>query len=121
MNIYRDDSNNRPPPLPYFDVMFRNIFIDTNGGESIELNNMDDLIAKISNYERNSNTRLFITKSSCSIGYRQYKCASHRDCPFKATFGPTGSPPKIILKGNYLYHDGLYREDLNHDGIRFHN
>ena len=119
MNFYIDNSDNHPPPAPYFDVTFRNLFIDTNGGESIELEKMDDLIAQISNYERISNTRLFVAKSNVSIGYRQYKCASHLDCPFKATFGQTGSPRKIILKGNYLYHSGLYRHNIYHEGIRF--
>ena len=89
--------------IPYFDYTFRVLFIDANGGESLQLNNMEELLAKIGRYERESNTRLRVMKSN-SKGYRQYKCATHRNCTFMANFGPNGVNHKIVLKTNYLYH-----------------
>jgi hypothetical protein len=93
-------------PAPYFDHSFQTIFID-HSEESIELQSYSELLMKIATYSIDNSTRLRVTKSSSTIGYHQYKCASHRNCPFKAMFGQRGVENRIILKQATLHHSGV--------------
>ena len=90
--------------IPYFDYTFRILFIDSLALEPIQLKNMEELKCKIARYELESNTRLRLHKYQEENNYCQYKCASHKNCTFKATFGPKGANNIIVLKANYLYH-----------------
>ena len=93
------------PEVRYFDECFRSYFIDVNGGASIVFNNLDELSTIIKLYERESNTLLRISKSNLTIGYRKYKCFSHGNCQFRATFCKRRIDNQVILKRNNLYHN----------------
>ena len=64
---------------PYFDSIFERMFINSYSGESVSFSDVEELCSQITNYEQQSNMKLFIYKSCISNpqrkGYRQYKCA----------------------------------------------
>ena len=93
---------------PYFDSIFERMFINSYSGESVSFSDVEELSSQITNYEQQSNMKLFIYKSCISNpqrkGYRQYKCALHRNCNFVVFFGKKDDGT-IILKRKNLYHN----------------
>jgi hypothetical protein len=101
---YISDNEQDTEITTYFDDSFRDIFFNTNGGDSIELLNMEELLNRIIFYEEQTGTKLYITKSAQSNGYRQYKFRCHFNCNFRATFGRRQGTNAIVLKRCFLYH-----------------
>lgn len=92
----------------YLDTIFRHIFVNSmNQDEKFQMNNLDELYRKIMHYEIESNITLRRDKSNPRIGYCVYSCVSHKNCTFRASFGPIRSSKKIVLKNCYLYHNGI--------------
>ena len=80
--------DNRDQLNLHFDNVFCSLFINSNGGESILFDNMEELRDNIKQYSIESKIRLFVNKSTRK--YCWYKCKSHRNCVFRAKFGPIG-------------------------------
>ena len=105
---------------PYFDTIFRHIFVNSmDETENFEMNNLDELSRKITHYEIESGINLRISKSCPETGSRIYTCVSHHHCNFRASFGPIRSSKKIILKRNHLYHNGIDRLGQYNNGANF--
>ena len=51
-----------------------------------------------------------------TYGFWLYRCVSHKECPFYASFGPRSGNKKLILKNCCLHHDGFDRMGKYPDG-----
>ena len=80
------------------------------------LTGTDDLQARILKYQVVSNTKLKTDKCKLRTGYRVYRCVSHIECPFYASFGPRRGNKQLILKNCCLHHEGFDRMGKYPDG-----
>jgi hypothetical protein len=97
-------------PTVFEDEIFKSLFV---GKEKIFVD-LDELTAEITEYETTSHIRVSIVKSRNNS--RDYRCTSHVGCKFKANFGPLYNDSRIVLKNNYLFHNGVAREPVAKDG-----
>jgi hypothetical protein len=85
-----------------------------------DLIDLDDLGNKIYQYEVASGIKLRISKSNINVGSRLYTCVSHKDCVFRARFGPTRGNKKLVLKPHHnLNHCGIDRNGKYENGRKF--
>ena len=106
------------------DYLFTEMFVYGNDHEGNPCNfdditDLDDLTKKILKYEVASDLKLRISKSNSKVGSRLYTCVSHKNCVFRARFGPKRGNKQIVLKTHNLYHSGIDREGKYDNGKKF--
>jgi hypothetical protein len=97
------------PIEQFFDNIFHDIFMNEDVDESILLQDMTELTGCIRMYEETTDIKLFISKACIFNDYRVYKCRSHLQCNFKATFGRRRGRQGIFLRRSNLHHTGFVR------------
>ncbi len=108
------------------DYLFTDMFVHGNDPEGNmcnydDIKDLDDLSKKIREYEVATDIKLRIQKSNSKVGSRLYTCVSHKNCVFRARFGPKRGNKKLILKNKKLCHSGIDREGRYDNGKRFKN
>ncbi len=106
------------------DYLFTEMFVygndaDGNPCNFDEFTDLDDLSKKIIKYEVASDLKLRINKSNSKVGSRLYTCVSHKNCGFRARFGPRRGDKKLVLKRHNLYHSGIDRHGKYDNGKNF--
>jgi hypothetical protein len=105
---------------PFVDEHFKDIFVYNSEYNNFpDIRDVEDLFHKISFYEIESGIQLRIKKSEPKINSYLYTCMSHKECKFRAKFGPRRGDKKLILKSVHPYHNGIDRFGKYDNGKHF--
>jgi hypothetical protein len=92
LNIETNEQDPEDDEVDFEDVEFRKRFLEPVQ----QFDSLEDVVGAVDEFEESTGIRLVTIRSDGLC--RQFKCASHHDCPFRAKFGPLRGKSTIVAK-----------------------